>query len=297
MIVCSQGLLDSYLAGNSVLRNDQIGYMNLLQTAVLTPSSTLPGFNSSTLRNGLTQIYWRPSSLPATLDIAPTETQQVNYCGLAGHNLADAGITVYLQASTGAGYFDIAAVTPETNEPIVFLFEPANYPTYRLRFEDPGALGVLFSLAVVYLGQSLEMERGPDFGYAPIELSRDDRIMPQMSGSGGFIGSVVEKRGNRSSISYSNLTNAWYRRYFDPFVDAAVSRPFFHISLPEPDQQSDSLELDFAADQYAVQSYFASKNGGVSFVRIPQGQNISPTKSENDGRFNVSFEMEGLARG
>lgn len=296
MIVYSQQALSDHFAGVRLIRNDRIAYDNVARLSTVTASSEQPGFSASTLRNGLTQIYWRPLSLPATVDIVPPTLDPVDFLGLAGHDLGSNNVRVTLQGFDGVGYTDILSAQPTTDEPIALIFSPQVYQSYRLVFDDPEGIASIFSLAVAYLSSAMVMERGPDFGYQPVELSRDDQIIPQRSGSGGFIGAVVERRGNKSSVSYSNLTNSFYRNVFDRFVEFAVTTPFFHISLPEPAiVEQTTLDLDFAGDFFGATEALGYPNSGVSFVRCPR--NISPSKGQNNGRFNVSFEMEGLTRG
>ena len=58
-------------------------------------------------------------------------------------------------------------------------------------------------------------------------LGRTISKRPNVSAGGVFLGSSTVRKGVSTSFNWDNLTAAWYRANFDPFVLAAETTPFF----------------------------------------------------------------------
>lgn len=152
---------------------------------------------------------------------------RVNFVAIAAHNLFTAGTTsIIIQISTtvGSGWFTVCAPTIKDNKPIYCNLE--DYDNIReVRITFNGGTGR--ELGVIYAGESLIMERGIFGGHSPISLSGQTEYRNAMSDSGQFLGRRIKRIGTRSTFSWSNLTDTWYRENFQPFVLSAKTRPFF----------------------------------------------------------------------
>ena len=298
MLAFSETLISQYIAGQVDLLKDRILYKTDVRLGAVSASSERLGFPAAVLKNGLTNENYRPNVMPATIDVNGPAGNQNDYCAIAGHNLADTGVLVTLQASSGAGFYDIMSVAPVNNSPILMLFAAVAATTFRVSLSWPVAptdTTLTPSIAVLYIGKSLIMERGVDMSYQPIGLSRDIENYPQSSELGGFIGTSVMTSGNSSSATWSYLSNAFYRREFDPFVVSAARYPFFFVLRPEPDLTSVSLELSFVEGEYASRPVYESAYGDLAYARLPASTKIKPSYAGQQDRLNVTIPMEGLA--
>ena len=73
-------------------------------------------------------------------------------------------------------------------------------------------------IAYLSAGLALAMERPIYGGHSPITLSRVTRGTPNISQGGEFLGRSIERRAVATSYAWRNLSAAWYRVNFDPFV-------------------------------------------------------------------------------
>lgn len=93
----------------------------------------------------------------------------------------------------------------------------------RVTITGSGAL----VLGVVSAGVALQMQRPIYKGHEPGTLSRVTEYQSTESEGGQWLGRNVIRQGLKTAYNWRNLSAAWLRQYFDPFVDAARSSPFF----------------------------------------------------------------------
>lgn len=244
---------DKSLTVSEPLRFARIGYDNFVTEDNITASSSLAGFPAESLGNAFTYEIWKPSELPATLTIDAGEPVTADYMGLAVHALS--GCEVMLSYSNdGTSYTEAATAAPVRDSAAMVLFDSvtarywqititgwATEPTLLADFttrtyelgdyaagETGGAL-----LGVLHLGQALAMQRGLFQGHTPGRWARTDEIRPSVSEGGQWLGRSVVRRGFQTSYSWSNLKSAWVRDTLTPFIDAAITQPFFIAWRPE----------------------------------------------------------------
>lgn len=200
------------------LSNARIGYKTLWRAdgASVSASSEQAGFPVSSTTNELTYEFWRPQTLPASWDLNLTTPGVANYLGIASHSLD--GSKIKLQVNNG-GWQDITQFfLVDDKTPIMILFDRVTSTQFRILIED----GEIPSIGVVFIGETLEMQRPIYGGHSPINLSRQTTISGNISERGQWLGRSLVREGVETSFSFENLTAEWYRENFDPFAEYAT---------------------------------------------------------------------------
>lgn len=291
-LLVTQTLQDAARLGHvTTLKNARIGYSTITRGASIVASSEAAGHPASNLSNWLTYERWGADSTPQSASVADARSP-VDYCGIASHTISDISGSVAVQYSTDAGqnWNTVAQATPADNSPILILFSERRADAWRILVTGDGGA---FEIGILYIGKALAMQRGAYSGVSPFSLSRKTKIRPMTSESGHFIGRSVIRRGHAAGIKWDNLTNAWYRNNFDPFVESAIEYPFFFAWRPYIDAQEPALILDFVADEYSVGGDFVSETDDFGFVWTDG--DITPDNTGPRDLMSVSISMSGLS--
>jgi hypothetical protein len=150
------------------------------------------------------------------------------------------GLSVVNWAATAteiAGWFaspptdlpGLGLAAADDDRPIMRLVEPTSATRFRLRLVGPSVP----TIGVIRMGKALEMERPLYGGHTPISLARNTVIRPNISERGQWLGRSIIRSGASGSWNWTHLTAAWVRRYLQPFITAARTRPFFIAWRPE----------------------------------------------------------------
>lgn len=203
--------------------NALIGYDNLLTQTTTTDARkalTPNTYERYTVQSGSTSVKFQLST-PAG----------INFVGIAAHTLGthDGGIPLVAKYATsiGGGLTTFYSATPNNNDALMVALsglEGVNIAEVELSFtaSTEGA-----ELGVFYVGTALEMQRSIYGGHSPADLSQKTSYQSTMSESGQFLGRTVTRRGSETSFSWRHLSPDWYRDNFQPFVESAVTKPFF----------------------------------------------------------------------
>ncbi len=209
------------------LNHARIGYRTLWRAegSTVTASSEQEGFPVSASLNELTYEFWRPESLPATWELNLSSPRNADYLGIASHTLK--GLNIILEYDNNGVWEEITQFTPDENDPIMVLFEQVETTKFRLTING----SEIPSIGVIFIGQTLQMLRPIYGGHSPIKLSRSTEIEPNRSERGQWLGRSLVRKGVSASYSWDNLSDIWYRNFFDPFVEYATqSRGTFFIA-------------------------------------------------------------------
>lgn len=157
----------------------------------------------------------------------PTNSNIDTIC-LGSHNISSVGGTfeiLYHPDPTGVFIQISPDITPVNNNSIMIHLGAA-VSARRLQIKIKNATGS-FYLGSVYAGIALQMQRPFFSGHTPAVLARQADYFSSMSESGNFIGVNVRRRALESSAAWANLSDAWYREYFVPFLSSAETLPFY----------------------------------------------------------------------
>lgn len=222
------------------LNNPFFGYQSFVTAGGIAADSEDADYPASNLANVLTfsDAEWRSASTAAqNIEFTIADTDPCDYAAIAGHNFGTAGISIKWQVYDGSTWNDVTSEqVVDDDTPLIFRFEaqPVN-PGIRLVL---GAGSEAPRAAVIYIGPSLVAQRRIYVGHAPLKMARNTEVLAGMSEAADFLGRVVIGEHLGTTIDLKNLTPAWYRSYFDPFLVAAKTRPFFFAWRPEdyPDE-------------------------------------------------------------
>lgn len=213
------------------LSHARIGYTSVATASNVTASSEQAGFPASAAVNGLTYDQWRPASVPATWTVQLGAAADIDYVGIAGHNLASIGGTATVQVSynDGSSWSDVASTGPQDNGPIMFLFSTLRTKLLRVRVT---AAENDVQIPVIFAGQALVMQRSIYGGVTPPTMARKTVRLPNESDAGQALGESIIRRGVEFSVDWEYLTPDWVRSSLEPFLKATRAGYFFFAWNP-----------------------------------------------------------------
>jgi hypothetical protein len=245
------------------LKHPRILYLNKLIGSVVTTSL---GTNGSLVLVPNTADRW---AITTTSFITFTLTSAVTMDSVAigAHNLGSTNYVIsveYSSATTGAFSTFKASQTPADDTAMMF-HNAASVSVRRLKITCTGS-GSAF-LGSIYAGIALQMQRPFFAGHSPLPLSARTIKYSSVTEGGNFVGEQIRRLGFRSSAPFKNLSNDWYRTYFQPFVIHARTLPYFFA---------------WNLEQYPTDVGYCKTN-----------EDITPAYGSLD-MFNVSFDMVGF---
>lgn len=206
-----------------------IGYDSRLIDNNVSVTATAGEQSKNALLNPATYDRWTPGATSGEW-IATFDDGLTDYAAIAAHNFGSTGTQVEIQVTNNGGtdWNSVGSATPDDDKPIVFLFvnQTINGIKLILTGSDQASIGVL------YAGEMLIMMRPIYGGHQPVRLNANDVFTPQISDSGQYLGRVLVRRGYKTSADFQHLKSDWYRQNFQPFVDAAKTRPYFWLWNP-----------------------------------------------------------------
>lgn len=209
----------------------RILYNNRARSASLAASSADTGFPAAAAQKDNTFEFWKPTAVPATWRVDLGSALLCNAGGIAAHNMGTMGCSVQWQYSTDDSAWnnasDVHAPTDDSEHLALFPQQTARY--WRATFTN-----AIPTVGVIYIGPILSVSKGIANQFSPPNLSRVTEMKPNDADGGQWLGASVIRSGVRASAQWQNLTSAWYRANFDPFVVEARSRarPFFFAWMP-----------------------------------------------------------------
>ena len=198
----------------------RIGYNNILFGASFSATSDNNG--SARIANPATYDRWRPILDPSVATLIAT-TFSCDYVGIEEHNLGTVGANLKVEVSNGGGTTIVYDAIPLNDNALFIRFTAADLSTLIITVS-----GVINAeIGVAYMGLELEMMRPVYGGHTPIVLSANDKMTPQMSDGGQFLGKQIVRQGYSTSTAFKHLEGDWYREKFQPFVVHAKTLPYF----------------------------------------------------------------------
>lgn len=224
--------------GDINANNPVIGYENLVTAGNLSSTTEDPDYPVENLVTPATYSRWVGLvSSPAEdeyIRIDAATVDDVDYVGIARHNFFSAQIAVSLEvldpdASPEDWVEVIAPFIPESDGPIVMRFEPQAVVAVRVRLQAGLAAP---TAAVLFLGLLLVLQRRLYVGHRPMPYNVTTRATNGRSESGNFLGRIVMNETTRTEVKLANITPAWMRATFIPFLRHAREFPFFFAWRP-----------------------------------------------------------------
>lgn len=204
-----------------------IGYDNLLTIGNVTATSSATNYPATNLANPSTVSLWR-SAVTTTQYVTINATGTADYLALARHNLS--ATTVSVEAYDGSTWSTVfAEQVLGSNAPAILRFASTAASQFRLKIQNAT---VAPEIAILYVGELLELQRRIYVGHTPITYGRQTTVQSGRSENGNYLGRVILQERLATSVQLENLTPNWYRDTMDAFVIAAKSQPFFYSWRP-----------------------------------------------------------------
>lgn len=192
-----------------------IGYENLLT------ASTTSEAEKALTRN--TYERWRPSAGAVTVKFQMTAAVEIDFIGIAAHNLSGESFVLQTAATIGGAVTDVEAFAPSDNAALMATFEPRT--VQEVIFTS--TLAADNEIGVIYAGKALQMERNIYGGHSPLSLSQKTTYRAPRTETGQFLSNNIIRKGLAGSFAWQFLDPDWYRENFQPFVESARTKPFF----------------------------------------------------------------------
>ena len=146
----------------------------------------------------------------------------IDSIGIGAHNLSGCTITATYNSGTA-----FASVTPVNNIAVFFhLGTAVGSDSIKISITNVGSTDRF--IGAIYAGIALQMQRPYFGGSTPINLSRVTKFYSSRTEAGNVIGREIRSQNFSTDVDFSNLSNGWYRTYFDPFVESARRYPYFY---------------------------------------------------------------------
>lgn len=267
-IVVAPGVVVS-LGGSPDADAPLIGYDSLLSSSSVSASSEATNKPITLALNSSTAQRWEGSSaVDQTITAELNGVDEIDYVGIAAHNLGTIGATVSIEGATTVDtadnpeYSDLEVDTlPGDDCALLFRFTKAPYQYLRITISLPTGATVAPFIGILYAGELLQFQRNIYVGHRPITLARNNVITTGVSESGEFLGRVRTREMLRTEVTVDNVEPAWYRANIDPFAEQAVLSPFFWAWRPYTYPQ----EVVFGWIRGDIQPSNALPNGYMSF--------------------------------
>lgn len=276
VVISGDLVLTDSLSGGGVINADNplIGYDNLVTTLTVTSTTAAEGFPATNLANPSTNLRWVGTLSSPEADeyvtVSNGGVEPIDYVAVARHNLFSAQIAVSVEvldvdASPDTWVEIVAPVILPNDGPALFRFAKLAYAGVRLRLQ-PGSAAP--TVAVMYAGELLVLQRRIYVGHTPIPYGRSAKVINARSESGNFLGRIITNQKTGTSATLQNLTAAWYRSYLEPFLLQAQENPFFFAWRP---------------------STYPREVGYAWLTNDPK-----PTNQRSNGMMQVELEMSGI---
>lgn len=226
--------MSTVISGNLVLTGVQdngnagaLCYQSIINVNNVTATSSLSTNPVTNVSNPATAYTWEATSAATQTITIQSGGQTVDYIGIARHNLNQIGLTVAIKYN---GLTIVSGVTIGQAQAILFLQNEATPTTIEIIISGATTAP---QIGVIYAGKSLRLQRNIYVGHTPITYSRDRATVNGVSENGQYLGEIVKRQTNSTSVKLSNLTATWYRSELDPFFALSPRVPCFWSWRPE----------------------------------------------------------------
>jgi len=241
-----------------------------LSDTTLVASTEATGFPKENAADYLTYDFWKGTADSATLEAQAATAHFIDYALIAAHNMGDVGGAAQFSYHNGSSWVDLTIeVNPGSNRVLAFLFPEVFASRVRVEVTSDNSPANPPNLGVVMAGKALAMQRGQPLTNKPMLFSRKTVFNTNTSEGGQFLGRSVRRQGVEPPLRFENLTAAWVRQHFEPFVTHVQNKGFFGFVESPVDYPNDvaygTCDLD-----------------------------IQPSHDGLPDRMNVEFAMKGL---
>lgn len=221
-------------------------WQNRVTFTNVSATSSASGYPITNVSNPATDTTneWRADDTSVQdIEVELNTSDDIDGVGIAGHNFGSAGVSVII------GYLDesdmFVALTdevfPENDGPLLFSFDGQPIGTLVVRLTASGATEA--RMAVLSVGTLLRLPRSVDAGadYTGPRFGRKTEVVNGRSERGNYLGRIRVGQWIETALTFKHFDAAWYRSYFDPFVESALEDGAFFLGLQPVDYPSEVL--------------------------------------------------------
>lgn len=205
------------------LNHGRILYNNIIANADVTVDG---GVNEIGVLIPNTADRWQFNNTAQMIIDLPVN-QEIDTLCIGAHTLKGYGVRVEFNADDSATFFEFAPQKSITRNESVMFHRTTSVTVSRIRLTFTG-VGLNVGAGVIYAGIALQMERPYFSGSTPSNLDAQTAFYNARTETGSFVGREIRKMDFKASPSWKNLTDSWYREFFQPFVECARALPFFY---------------------------------------------------------------------
>lgn len=187
-----------YSTDSKISNSPVIAWDDLTIYATLTASSSDVDFPVTGLQNGVTTDPWKPTAMPANIEIDCGASVTASALCFASHNMHTNGVTATLEYHDGADWVELREVTPESDAPFMIAFPRHDAQEWRVSFS-----GSVFQVAVMSLANVLHIPNQIGAGHTPLYAASEIEILGGSVGSTGeFLQADFYRKGARASFEF-----------------------------------------------------------------------------------------------
>lgn len=218
-----------------------IGWHNVVTFGSLSATSAATGYPATNLSTPSTIDRWVGGSAAELLVTVSGLDDEVDYVGIARHNLGSAGIEVsveILTADAGGVWAEaFAGVLLGDDAPAVLQFAAVTVIGVRLRLQAGTAAP---DIAVLHVGKLIQMQKGLQQDWVPLHRAVSTEKLGGRNEAGDYLGTIVTRQKAGTVASFKVLDADWYDATLAAFVDAANAGSAFFF-MWEPDGHADEV--------------------------------------------------------
>lgn len=204
-------------------------------TGTVTPSTEATGFAAINAMDGQTWTYWKPTAAPANWDLFPAAAQDVNYVGIAAHNIGTVGGTVFIQKWNGTAWVGIvSSQSPTDDSPMLFLFPTVNLDRIRVRIT-----AAIPTIGVIMAGVATEFPQKASYvGAVPFDEAEQPQFADTISEGGHVLERFLLRKAVPAQMTIPVVDEPWARATLFPLSVHLQDAPAFFADRPADVAQS-----------------------------------------------------------
>lgn len=241
-------------------KNPLIGWHNVVTFASLSATSAATGYPVTNLSTPSTIDRWVGGSAAELLVTVSGLDDEVDYVGIARHNLGSKGIEVSVEVLTadagGVWAEAFAGVLPGDDSPLLLRFAAVTVIGVRLRLLAGDAAP---DIAVLHVGKMIQMQKGLQADWVPLHRALEVEKFLGRNDAGDFLGAIVTRRRAAATATFRLLTSAWYDATLAGFVAGVNGGDAFFFAW-DPADHAD--EVGYCFVEGSVQPKFPTLNKG-----------------------------------
>lgn len=218
-IYINQTLINNESLADQPLTHARICWQSVTGTITGTVGDT--GFPLTSAFNPATYERYRPSGgVLSEIVIDCLTSANADYLAMQ----LSGSTSIALEASTdNTSWLPVHSATLNNDKVAMLLFQEISYRYFKIIIT-----GTAIEVVSLMIGKSLAMQREIHSGISPMNLSPTRIVRPNVSGTGQWLGSSLQRVGYSASFNWDNLTNDWYRQNFDLLnQNTPRANPFF----------------------------------------------------------------------